>query len=72
MMRWALSVALCALSIPAYAQGGSYSQAEPPKLASQLLGGEPSRQMYQSRYGLSRALREAWNHGCWSEVWFGR
>ena len=28
-MRWALSVALCALSIPAYAQGGSYSQAEP-------------------------------------------
>ena len=29
MMRWALSVALWALSIPAYAQGGSYSQAEP-------------------------------------------
>ncbi len=29
MMRWALSVALWALCIPAYAQGGSYSQAEP-------------------------------------------
>ena len=29
MMRWALSVSLCALSIPAYAQGRSYSQAEP-------------------------------------------
>jgi protein SCO1 len=29
MKVWALSIALCALSIPAYAQGGSYSQAEP-------------------------------------------
>ena len=28
-MRWVLSVALWALCIPAYAQGGSYSQAEP-------------------------------------------
>ena len=30
-----------------------------------------SRQTYQSRLGSSRELREAWNHGCWSEVWFG-
>ena len=29
VFRWALSIGLCALSIPAYAQGGSYSQAEP-------------------------------------------
>jgi protein SCO1/2 len=29
MKRWALSVALCALSVPAFAQGGSYSQSEP-------------------------------------------
>ena len=41
----------------------------------QLFGGPPSgapsRQTYQSRFGLSRLERDAWNHGCWSEVWFG-
>ena len=44
------------------------------KAAIQLLGGvsgEPSRQMYQSRFGSSRLDRAARNHGCWSEVWLG-
>ena len=47
----------------------------PPKLLSQLFGGPPpgrgSRQMYQSRFGLSREARLSRNQGCWSEVWFG-
>ena len=30
-----------------------------------------SRQTYQSRFGSSRELREASNHGCRSEVWLG-
>jgi len=30
-----------------------------------------SRQMYQSRLGLSREARLSTNQGCWSEVWFG-
>ena len=38
-------------------------------------GGPPSgagsRHRYQSRFGSSRELRDAANHGCWSEVWFG-
>ena len=42
---------------------------------SQLFGGPPSgagsRQIYQSRFGLSRDDRLSTNHGCWSEVWFG-
>ena len=25
---------------------------------------------YQFRRGLSRELRDSWNHACWSEVWF--
>ena len=40
-----------------------------------MFGGPPSgagsRQMYQSRLGLSREARDSMNHGCWSEVWFG-
>ena len=51
------------------------SQAGPPKKLPQLLGGEPSglasRQMYQSRLGLSRLERDSMNQGCWSEVWLG-
>ena len=33
--------------------------------------GAPSRHTYQSRFGSSRAERDAWNHGWRSEVWFG-
>lgn len=33
-------------------------------------GGAWSDQTYQSRYGESGDDRAAWNHGCWSEVWF--
>ena len=51
---------------------GAHAHAEPPKSLIQLLGGAPSgagsRQMYQSRFGLSRALRASANQGCWSEV----
>ena len=49
--------------------------AEPPKLLTQLFGGEPSgfgsAQTYQSRFGLSRDERDSWNHGCSMLVWFG-
>src|SRR3546814_2950793 len=47
----------------------------PPKSLIQLLGGPPpgagSRQMYQSRRGLSREDRLSTNQGCRSELWFG-
>ena len=33
--------------------------------------GAGSRQMYQSRLGLSREARLSRNQGCWSEVWLG-
>jgi hypothetical protein len=55
--------------------GSSNSHALPPKLLIQLLGGPPSgagsRQMYQSRFSLSRAARLSMNHGCSSDVWLG-
>jgi alpha-glucosidase len=43
---------------------------EPPKIEIQLFGGPPStpsRQIYQSRLGLSRPARDSINQGCWSE-----
>ena len=49
--------------------------AVPVNAAIQLLGGPPSsagsRQMYQSRLGLSVDDRLSRNHGCWTDVWFG-
>ena len=47
------------------------SQADPPKTETQLLGGPsslPSRQIYQSRLGLSRLERDSRNQGCCSDV----
>ena len=42
---------------------------------SQSLGGPPSgapsRHTYQSRFGSSRLERDASNHGCRSDEWFG-
>src|SRR5689334_20643622 len=50
----------------------SYLDAGPLKMDSQLFGNlpsSPSRQMYQSRFGLSLEERDSMNHGCSSLVW---
>ena len=54
----------CSQTEPARAKVETSSSGGPPP-------GAPSRQMYQSRLGSSRDEREAANHGCWSEEWFG-
>ena len=53
-------------------RAGTYSQAEPPKAETQLLGGPPSRpgcQTYQSWWAFARPLAESTNQGCSCEVW---
>ena len=52
----------------------SHVHVGPPNGERQLFGGpppRPSRQMYQSRLGESRAERESRNQGCCELVWFG-
>ena len=54
---------------------GTWVQAGPPKMDCQSLGGPPStpgRNQNRSRAGEpGPAASASWNHGCWSEQWFG-